>query len=99
MKGVVIMTAAKKTDSKLDTLKDELDNVNKQIAEIEANDSLKTYKEKLDNDDDDSPFSESAMDYFMALSETNGSLSILYLRKHGLEAEINRQSQICDNLK
>lgn len=88
-----------KTDSKLDALRNELNDVNKQIAEIEANDSLKTYKEKLDNDDDDSPFSESAMDYFMALSETNGSLSILYLRKHGLEAEINRQSQICDNLK
>lgn len=88
-----------KTDSKLDALRNELDDVNKQIAEIEANDSLKAYKEKFDNDDDDSPFSESAMDYFMALSETNGSLSILYLRKHGLEAEINRQSQICDNLK
>lgn len=88
-----------KTDSKLDALRNELDDVNKQIAEIEANDSLKTYKEKLDNDDDDSPFSESAMDYFMALSETNGSLSILYLRKHDLEAEINRQSQICDNPK
>lgn len=88
-----------KTDGKLDALRNELDDVNKQIAEIEANDSLKTYKEKLDNDDDDSPFSESAMDYFMALSETNGSLSILYLRKHDLEAEINRQSQICDNPK
>lgn len=88
-----------KTDSKLDALRNELDDVNKQIAKIEANDSLKTYKEKLDNDDDDSPFSESAMDYFMALSETNGSLSILYLRKHDLEAEINRQSQICDNPK
>lgn len=88
-----------KTDSKLDALRNELDDVNKQIAEIEANDSLKTYKEKLDNDDDNSPFSESAMDYFMALSETNGSLSILYLRKHGLEAEINRQSQICDSPK
>lgn len=88
-----------KTDSKLDALRNELNDVNKQIAEIEANDSLKTYKEKLDNDDDDSPFSESAMDYFMALSETNGSLSILYLRKHDLEAEINRQSQICDNPK
>lgn len=99
MKGVVIMTAVKKTDSKLDTLKDELDNVNKQIAEIEANDSLKAYKEKLDNDDDDSPFSENAMNYFMALSETNGSLSILYLRKHGLEAEISHQVKNCNELK
>lgn len=45
-----------KTDGKLDALRNELDDVNKQIAEIEANDSLKTYKEKLDNDDDDSPF-------------------------------------------
>lgn len=93
------MTATKKTDSKLNALRDELDDVNKQIAEIEANDSLKTYKEKFDNNDDDSPFSESAMNYFMALSETNGSLSILYLRKHDLEAEISRQAQICDNLK
>lgn len=88
-----------KTDSKLDALRNELDDVNKQIAEIEANDSLKTYKEKLDNDDDDSPFSESAMDYFMALSETNGSLSVLYLRKHGLEAEISHKVQGCNELK
>lgn len=88
-----------KTDSKLDSLRNELDDVNKQIAEIEANDSLKTYKEKLDNDDDDSPFSESAMDYFMALAETNDSLSILYLRKHGLEAEISHQVKNCNELK
>lgn len=93
------MTATKKTNSKLDALRDELDNVNKQIAEIEANDSLKAYKEKFDNDDDDSPFSESAMNYFMALSETNDSLSILYLRKHGLETEISHQAKICNELK
>lgn len=99
MKGFIIMTAAKKTDSKFDALRDELDDVNKQIAEIETNDSLKAYKEKFDNDDDDSPFSESAMDYFMALSETNNSLSILYLRKHGLEAEISHQVKNCNELK
>lgn len=92
------MTAAKKTDNKLDALRDELDDVNKQIAKIEANDSLKFYEEKLDNDDD-SPFSESAMDYFMALDETNDSLSILYLRKHGLEAEISHQVKNCNELK
>ena len=93
------MVATKKTNSKLDALRGELDDVNKQIAKIEANDSLKSYKEKLDNDDDDSPFSENAMNYFMALSETNGSLSVLYLRKHNLEAEINHQVKTCNGLK